>query len=88
MSRSCNRVTNCLSLIAAFALVTALNARADEPKPPNARRPNIVILLADDKYGHAVPDASCARQNVGFQRGSHAFRPTANSGGFRPIQGN
>jgi hypothetical protein len=38
-----------ISLIVVISLAHLVDARADEPKASGARKPNIVILLADDK---------------------------------------
>ena len=53
-----------------------------------AAKPNVLVILADDKYGLVVPDVRCPRQNARFQGESDVLRITVNCGEFRPIQEN
>jgi len=69
-----------LMLTAVAVGFNSLEVRADVPI-----KPNVIIILADDKYSHAMYEPYLIHENQRFSRRMTDFWTTPNSGQFSPI---
>jgi len=74
--------------VAALGLMINLAATSAVGAANTAQRPNLVFIIADDKYGDALEDAGFDRENAHFSSIMYRIQTSANCGRFRAIAWN